>query len=147
MCQFSQIYSSIKSEINGKESNLVSDKGRDGFPSLRRPLSLLLFLSFWHLKAGQGHKNGPTSFKPISSTCIAETYSCATFNTSSTEFSSPSFTHLSLVEAMYWHTERRVSKECFLGDWETYRSANGGESSRSSGQRLHWKTWPGRTAQ
>ena len=41
-------------------------------------------------------------------TCVCSTKACATFITSSTELSSPSLTHLSFVEAMYWHTGERL---------------------------------------
>ena len=94
---------SDKCRTKSESYDLVSDECSDGFPSFRRPLSLLLFLSFWYLKAGQGQKmvQNDGRFEPIFGTCMAPTNSCATFITSSTEFSSPSFTHLSLVEAMY----------------------------------------------
>ena len=43
---------SDKCRTKSESYDLVSDECSDGFPSFRRPLSLLLLLSLWNLEEG-----------------------------------------------------------------------------------------------
>ena len=103
---------------------LVMNKISYCLPSVHCALRLFLLLSFWSLDEQCIGKKLYCQLKQILTkfgTCISLTISCATFITSSTEFSSPSFTHLSLVEAIYWHTEKKwVLKKRFLGIFKTH---------------------------
>ena len=108
---------------------LVMNKISYCLPSVHCALRLFLLLSFWSLDEHFVQCIGEKlycQFKQILTkfgTCISLTISCATFITSSTEFSSPSFTHLSLVEAIYWHTEKKgvLKKSIFWNFQDTLR--------------------------